>query len=488
MAGTVDTATSPATPADDTSGHGEVVMPRDTSPEDNAEGASTGDGPALADGNLWLHFTRTSDWLGDHPSVPVLDRGEGCHVWDTQGRRYLDGLSGLFCVQAGYGRQEMADAAAAQMRRLPFATNWATAHQPGLDLAAALAERFPGDLDHFFFVNSGSEAVESALKLAQQYHRLNGEPDRVKVISRRFAYHGTTLGALGVTGLPGLSDMFQPLRPVHVHVANTNAYRPQVDDPAAAVEAAIIEAGPETVSMVIAEPVQNAGGSFTPPDGYWASLREICDRHGVLLVADEVITAFGRLGYWTGSERYGVVPDMITFAKGVTSSYASLGGVAFGDRFVEALSREDDTMFMHGSTWGGHPVAAAVALANIGVFESEDLLGNVRRNEAWLGAQLQGLFDNHEIVGDVRGTGYFWALELVADREHKVSFDAEQSERLLRGFLSPRLLDLGLICRADDRDEPVIQISPPLVADRAVLGDLVGILDTVLGEAQDRMR
>ena len=442
----------------------------------------------LADGNLWLHFTRTSDWLGDSPSVPVLDRGEGCYVWDSTGRRFLDGLSGLFCVQAGYGRTEMADAASEQMRRLPFATNWATAHQPAIDLAGALAERFPGDLDHFFFVNSGSEAVESAIKLAQQYHRLNGEPERIKVVSRKYAYHGTTLGALGVTGLPGLSDMFEPLRPVHLHAPNTNAYRPEVDDPAAAMEEMILAAGPQTISAVIAEPVQNAGGSFTPPDGYWQELRAICDRHGILLVADEVITGFGRLGYWTGSEKYGVVPDMITFAKGVTSAYAPLGGVAFGDRFVEALSREKDTMFMHGATWGGHPVAAAVGLANLEVFEKEDLLGNVRANEEWLGGELNRLKVEHEIVGDVRGTGYFWALELVADRDKRVQFTDEQSERLLRGFLSRRLLELGLICRADDRDEPVIQVSPPLIADREVLGELVGILDQVLGEAQKRMR
>jgi adenosylmethionine-8-amino-7-oxononanoate aminotransferase len=254
------------------------------------------------------------------------------------------------------------------------------------------------------------------------------------------------------------------------------------------MEELILEAGPETVSVVIAEPVQNAGGSFTPPDGYWQQLREMCDRHGILLVADEVITGFGRLGYWTGSEKYGVVPDMITFAKGVTSAYAPLGGVAFTDRFVEPLSRDKDSMFLHGATWGGHPVATAVGLANIEVFEKEDVLGNVLANEQWLGDELRRLQAEHEMVGDVRGTGYFWALELVADRDKRVQFTDEQSERLLRGFLSRRLLELGLICRADDRDEPVIQVSPPLVADREVLGELVGILDQVLGEAQKRMQ
>jgi adenosylmethionine-8-amino-7-oxononanoate aminotransferase len=441
----------------------------------------------LADGHLWLHFTRTADWLGAHPTVPVLDRGEGCYLWDQEGKRYLDGLSALFCCQIGYGRQELADAAATQMATLPFATNWGYAHQPALDLAEALAARFPGDLDHVFFVNSGSEAVESAVKLAQQFHHLNGEPERVKVISRNYAYHGTTLGALGVTGLEGLRTPFEPLRPVHLYAPNTNAYRPQHPDPAGAIEELILEAGPETVSVVILEPVQNAGGCFTPPEGYFPRVREICDRYGVLLVCDEVITGFGRLGTWTGSERYGVVPDILTFAKGVTSAYAPLGGMAFTDRIAAALQQEPTTMFLHGATWGGHPVACAVALANLAVIEADDLLGNVQRNGEWFGQQLRGLAERHHIVGDVRGTGYFWAMELVKDREHKVMFDDDESERLLRGFLSTRLLELGLLCRADDRDEPVIQLSPPLIATRDELGEIVGILDQVLGEATKRM-
>jgi adenosylmethionine-8-amino-7-oxononanoate aminotransferase len=443
---------------------------------------------SLADGNLWLHFTRTSDWLGPHPVVPVLARGEGCFLWDVDGKRYLDGLSALFCVQVGYGRQELVDAAAEQMARLPFATNWGYAHPPAIELAGLLAERFPGDLAHLFFVNSGSEAVETAVKLAQQHHRLNGEPDRVKVVSRHYAYHGTTYGALGVTGLAGLREPFEPLRPVHLYGPNTNAYRPEHDDPAAGIEEVILEAGPETVSAVVVEPVQNAGGCFTPPEGYLPRLREICDRHGVLLVCDEVITGFGRLGHWTGSERFGVVPDMVTFAKGVTSGYAPLGGVAFGDRVAASLQQEPTTMFLHGATWGGHPVAAAVACANLRVLEDEAVFDNVRSNEPWLRRELAGLMDAHEIVGDVRGMGHFWAMELVKDREHKVMFDDEETERLIRGFLSSRLLELGLICRADDRDEPVIQLSPPLVADRAVLGEMLGIVDQVLGEATKRMR
>ena len=448
----------------------------------------------LADGNLWLHFTRTSDWIGDSPSIPVLDRGEGCYVWDSNGKRYFDGLSALFCAQIGYGRQELVDAATAQMQQLPFATNWSWAHQPAVDLAGKLAERFPGDLDHFFFVNSGSEAVESAMKLAIQYHRMRGE-DRWKFISRNYAYHGTTFGALGLTGLPGLRKMFEPLRPGHFHAANTNEYRcktsqacPPCDLTCARSFEQIIQAeGPDQIAAIFVEPVQNAGGCFTPPEGYMEEVRAICDRYGILMVYDEVICAFGRLGYWTGAEKYGYQPDMLTFAKGVTSAYQPLGGVAFRRHIGEVLAEDKTSMYLHGSTWGGHPVAAAVALANIEVFESENILQNVRDNGDWFGRQLHDLYDKHEIIGDVRGTGYFWALELVKDRKNKVGFNDEEAERLLRGFLSNRLMELGLICRADDRDEPVIQLSPPLIATQEELGEVIAVLDQVLTEAAKKM-
>jgi adenosylmethionine-8-amino-7-oxononanoate aminotransferase len=448
----------------------------------------------LSDGNLWLHFTRSSDWIGEHPSVPVLDHGEGCYVWDDQGNRYLDGLSALFCAQIGYGRQELVDAATAQMAKLPFATNWGYAHQPAIDLAGKLAERFPGDLDHFFFVNSGSEAVESAMKLAIQYHQMRGET-RTKFVSRNYAYHGTTFGALGLTGLPGLRKMFEPLRPGHFHAPNTNEYRcksslacPPCDLTCArSMEQMIIAEGPDQIAAVFVEPVQNAGGCFTPPEGYLDEVRRICDEYGILMVSDEVICAFGRLGYWTGAEKYGYLPDILTFAKGVTSAYQPLGGLAFRSHIKDVLAQDATSMYLHGSTWGGHPVAAAVALANIEVFEKEDILGNVRRNGEWFGEQLQDLYDRHEIIGDVRGTGYFWALELVKDRRNKIGFDDEETERLLRGFLSNRLIELGLICRADDRDEPVIQLSPPLIAGREELGVILSVLDQVLGEATKKM-
>ena len=448
----------------------------------------------LGDGNLWLHFTRTADWMGDDPSVPVLVGGERCEVVDSDGKRYFDGLSALYCAQLGYGRQELVDAATAQLEKLPFATNWSWAHQPAIDLAAALAERFPGDLDHFFFVNSGSEAVESAMKLAIQYHRARGE-ERWKFISRSRAYHGTSLGALGLTGLPGLRKPFEPLRPGHFHAPNTNQYRcasstacPPCDLACArSIEHIVHAEGPDQIAAIFVEPVQNAGGSITPPPGYLDEVRRICDEHGILMVSDEVICAFGRLGTWTGAEAYGYLPDILTFAKGVTSAYLPMGGLGFRSHVAEQLGREPTSMYLHGSTWGGHPAAAAVALANLEVFESEQILEHVQANGPWLGEQLWELHRRHPVVGDVRGTGYFWALELVRDRESKLGFDAEASEQLLRGFVSPRLLELGLICRADDRDQPVIQISPPLIATRDELSGVVAILDQVLTETADRI-
>ncbi len=451
--------------------------------------------PQLNDGNLWLHFTRTSDWISEQPTVPVLERGEGCYVFDSDGKRYLDALSALFCAQLGYGQPKLDEAATRQLQTLPFATNWGWAHQPAVDLAAALAERFPGDIDHFFFVNSGSEAVESAMKLAIQYHRMRGE-DRWKFISRNYAYHGTTFGALGMTGLAGLRKMFEPLRPGHYHAANTNQYRcsssqqcPPCDLACARSIEQIVQAeGPDQIAAIFVEPVQNAGGSFTPPEGYLEEVRRICDEYGILMVSDEVICAFGRLGYWTGAEAYGYLPDVITFAKGVTSAYQPLGGLGFRRYIGEVLGEDTTSMYLHGSTWGGHPVAAAVALANLEVFEEQGILDNVRKNGPWFGERLWELYDRHTIVGDVRGTGYFWALELVKDRDNKIGFDDEETERLLRGFLSTRLMELGLICRADDRDEPVIQLSPPLIATQTELTEIVEILDQVLGEAAERMR
>ena len=445
----------------------------------------------LARDHLWLHFTRMSAYT--ETEVPIIVRGEGCYLEDVNGKRYLDALAGLFAVQIGYSYgEEVGEAAAAQMRELPFYTNWSYAHPRAIELAAEVASLAPGDLNRVFFVSGGSEAVESAWKLARQYHAARGER-RWKAISRNVAYHGTTMGALSINGIPALRAPFEPLVPEVDHVRNTNRYHRPPGETEQEFTAFLLEdlehtidaAGPESVALVIMEPVQNAGGAFTPPAGYFAGVREICDAHGILLCADEVITGFGRLGSWFGSERYDIRPDLVTCAKGLSSAYASIGAVIARDAVMEPFL-EARSVFTHGITFGGHPVACAIALKNLEIMKRERIVEGVAERADGFRATLAQLLDL-PIVGDLRGTGYFYALELVKDKETRATFSDEESETLLRGFLSGRLFERGLICRADDRGDPVIQVSPPLVAGQAEFDELVGILGDVLAEAWERM-
>ena len=443
--------------------------------------------------HLWLHFTRMSSYADGE--VPVIVRGSGQYVYDQKGKRYLDGLAGLFVSQIGHGRKEVAEAGAQQASELAYFPLWSYAHPRAIELAERLANLAPGDLNRVFFTTSGSEAVESAWKLAKQYFKAVGEPGRYKVLSRDIAYHGTSMGALAITGLPPIKEPFEPLPAGGVRVPNTNFYRAPgfvADDlegfgrwAADEIERAILREGPESVAAVFLEPVQNSGGCFPPPPGYFARVREICDRYGVLLVSDEVICAFGRLGYYFGSQRYHYQPDIITFAKGVTSGYAPLGGMMVSDRLMEPFSTGAAT-FLHGVTFAGHPVSSAVALANLDVFEQEDLLGNVRANEATFRATLEKLHDL-PIVGDVRGDGYFYGIEMVKDKATRETFSDDESERLLRGFLSQALFDAGLICRADDRGDPVIQLAPPLTCGPEHFTEIEQILRSVLTEAWSRI-
>jgi adenosylmethionine-8-amino-7-oxononanoate aminotransferase len=451
------------------------------------------DAQEAAKRNLWLHFTRMSAY--EDADVPVIVRGSGAYVYDQHGRRYLDGLSGLFVTQVGHGRTEIAEAGARQAAELAYFPLWSYAHPKAIELAARLAELAPGSLNRVFFTTSGSEAVESAWKLAKQYFKLTGEPGRYKVISRDIAYHGTSMGALAITGLADIKHPFEPLLPGGVRVPNTNFYRApgflSGDEAefgrwaADEIERAILREGPQSVAAVFLEPVQNSGGCFPPPPGYFQRVREICDRYGVLLVSDEVICAFGRLGYYFGSQRYEYQPDIITFAKGVTSGYSPLGGMMVSDKLMEPFSAGTAT-FLHGITFAGHPVSAAVALANLDIFEKEDLLGNVRANEAAFRATLEKLYDL-PIVGDVRGAGYFYGIEMVKDKVTRETFTDDESERLLRGFLSHALFDAGLVCRADDRGDPVIQLAPPLICGQEHFDEIEGILRAVLTEAWTRI-
>jgi adenosylmethionine-8-amino-7-oxononanoate aminotransferase len=456
------------------------------------QNAHEGDLAKSARDHLWMHFTRMSTY--EKSDVPVIVRGEGAYIWDDKGRRYLDGLAGLFVVQAGHGRQELAEAAAKQASELAFFPLWSYAHPKAVELAERIAHLAPGDLNRIFFTTGGGEAVESAWKVAKQYFKLTGRPLKHKVISRSIAYHGTPQGALSITGIPAAKEMFEPLVPGAHKVPNTNFYRATehgddleafgrwaADRIAEAIEFEV----PDTVAAVFLEPVQNSGGCFPPPPGYFQRVREICDRYDVLLVSDEVICAFGRLGHYFGSDRFGYQPDIITCAKGMTSGYSPIGAMIASDRIMEPFLQGNNS-FAHGYTFGGHPVSAAVALANLDIFEREQLNQHVQETGADFRRTLEKLNDL-PIVGDVRGDGFFYGIEMVKDKATRETFDDDESERLLRGFLSKALFEAGLYCRADDRGDPVIQLSPPLVAGQAEFDEMEQILRSVLTEAWARL-
>jgi adenosylmethionine-8-amino-7-oxononanoate aminotransferase len=443
--------------------------------------------------HLWMHFTRMRSYA--HADVPIIVRGDGCYVEDTTGHRYLDALAGLFSVNIGYGfGREMGEAALEQMTELPFYTTWSYAHPRAVELATEVAELAPGDLKRVFFVSGGSEAVESAWKLARQFYLArDGKAGRYKAIARRLAYHGTTMGALSLNGVPAIRQPFEPLVPEVRHVHNTNRYHRSPDETEEQftaflldeLEHTILAMGPETVCLVHLEPVQSTGGSITPPAGYFRGVRELCDRYDILLSADEVITGFGRLGYWFASERYDIRPDLVTCAKGLSSSYASIGAVITTDRVFDPFLG-DRAMFSHGITFGGHPVMCAIALKNVEIMKRERMNEGVLEHEDAFRRTLEQLLDL-PIVGDVRGTGYFYSVELVKDKDTRAGFEPEESEWLLRGFLSMRLLERGLICRSDDRGDPVIQLSPPLVARQHEFDEITRILGEALTDAWDEL-
>jgi adenosylmethionine-8-amino-7-oxononanoate aminotransferase len=447
---------------------------------------------AEATDHLWLHFSRMAAYRDAPP--PVIVRGEGVRIYDDRGRAYLDGLSGLFVVQVGHGRRELAEAAMRQAEQLAYFPLWSYAHPAAIELSHRLAAAAPGDLNRVFFTTSGGEAVETAWKAAKQYFKLTGKPQKTKVISRLVAYHGTTQGALAITGVPAIKEMFEPLVPGTVHVPNTNIYRAPVfgDDPKAfgrwaadRIEEAILAEGPDTVAAVFLEPVQNAGGSIPPPPGYFERVREICDRHDVLLVSDEVICAFGRLGATFACEKFGFVPDMITCAKGMTSGYSPIGATIVSDRVI-APFLEGTATFPHGYTFGGHPVSCAVGLANLDLMEAERLNQRVLENESAFAATIGRLRDL-PIVGDVRGDGYFQSIELVKDQATRQTLDADEIERVLRGFVSPALFEAGLYARTDNRGDPVVQLAPPLICGQAEFDEMEQILRSVLADAWSRL-
>jgi len=440
--------------------------------------------------HLWMHFSRMGAYENGG-SIPIITKGEGVYIFDDRGKKYIDGIAGLFTSQLGHGRQELADAYDRQAMTLGYFPIWSYAHPRAIELAERLASLAPGDLNHVFFTSSGGEAVETAIKLIKQYFKITGQGTRHKVISRAVAYHGTTQGALSITGIPAAKVMFEPLITGHFKVPNTNFYRAPPNHRqdviefgmwcANRIEEMILFEGPESVAAVFVEPLQNSGGCFPPPAGYLQRVRDICTQYGVIMVCDETITAFGRLGEYFASTRYGVVPDIITCGKGMTSGYFPMGAMIANEKLYEPF-RYGTTSFLHGFTFGGHPAGAAIALANLDIFEREGINEHVRSLEVPFQKTLEKLYDI-PIVGDIRGAGFFWGIEMVKNRETRESFNSDESEQLLRGFLSKALFDNGLYCRADDRGDPVIQLAPPLICTQEHFNEIEAILRRVLLEA-----
>lgn len=433
--------------------------------------------------HLVPHFTRSAAWSSS--SVPIIVRGEGCFVFDEKDDRYLDGLSGLFCVNMGHGRPDVARAGAEQLQRLAYWTNWAAAHPAAIEAAELIASLAPAELSSVFFVNSGSEAVEAAIKLARQYHREQGATGKTKIIARDMAYHGTTMGALSVTGIPRIREPFMPLLSGVRHFPNTLGEQIPEGGTAAdlpslrALNAIIEEEGAETIAVLFAEPVQNSRGALVPPDGYWQELQAICNRHDILLVADEVITAFGRVGSWFASADYGALPDMITFAKGSTSGYAPLGGVIVRDEVMNAVRGGTAGSFIHGATWGGHPVATAIAVANITAMRDEKVLDNVKDLEGRIQEGLDRTLRAHSCVREWRGSGFFYAMEFTGNRQTGRELTEQESVSILREVMPASLSRSRVITRPDDRGATMLTIAPPLVANDEILNELLDSVENV---------
>lgn len=442
--------------------------------------------------NMFLHFTRHSPYFTAKGEIPIITKAQGHHFWDQNGKKYFDGISSLFSVNIGHGRERLAEAAAKQMKQLDYFPIWSNLHAPAIELSERVLSYAPKSLDRVFFTTGGGEANETAWKLAKQYFKMTGKPLKHKMISRMTAYHGTSHGALSLTGIASMKKQFEPLVPSTFRVPNTNWYRAQDDFAteeefamwaANRVEEMILFEDPDTVAAFILEPVQNSGGCFTAPKSYFKRVREICDKYDVLLIADETIDGFGRIGTMFASELYEFEPDMLVCAKGITSAYQPLGALLLSEKLFEPF-KKGTAIFPHGYTFAGHPVACAVALENLNIFEEEDLVGNVRRNAPAFRKTLEKLRDL-PIVGDVRGEGYFYAIELVKDKTTRETFNDAESEKLLRGFLSTDLYNAGLYCRSDDRGDPVVQLAPPLTIGQTEFDYLEQTLRSSLTKAWD---
>ncbi len=438
--------------------------------------------------HLWIYQREPSE-MAEKGGPPVFVGGTDCHVTDIEGNSYLDCMSGLWLKNVGYGRTEIADAAYQQMLELTYMPAGSTA-VPTVKLAEKLAEITPGDLGRCFFTSGGSESVETALKIARAYQRRVGEAGRYRIISRRGSYHGATYGAMSLGGMPSAPRIdYEPLMPGAVHVAQPNPYRCEFggETPdecgircANAVEDLIKFYGPQTVAAVIAEPIASPPGVAVPGDTYWPALRDICTRHGVLLIADEVITGFGRTGRMFACEHWGITPDIMTVAKGITSGYIPMGAAITRKEIADVFVGSEDASFRHIITFGGHPVAAAAALRNIQIMEDEELPQNADEVGSYLLDGLRELYARHESIGDVRGKGLMCGVEVVKDRATKENFPSHVK---LGDRLTGMFRQNGLLLRGGD----AMNIAPPLCATRDDIDEIVTVMDSVFTDLESEL-
>ncbi len=447
--------------------------------------ATTPDAAALLEAardHIWVHTASWSD-VSAEDGLHIFDRGDGAKLWDVRGREYVDGLSGLWVVNAGHGRAEIAEAMGRQAAKLAYASSASFTTGPAVQLADLLGEITPGDLERVFFCSGGSEAVETAIKIAKQVQAMRGFPRRYKIIARRGSYHGMTYGAMSLTASRN-EAYFGPFMYGVSHVSHPDRYRSdfgvegeQADVMAArAVEQEIVSQGPETVAAVIGEPISTAAGLHVPSPTYWRMLREICDKHGVLLIADEVINGFGRSGKMFATEHFGFVPDIMTMAKGLSSGYAPVAAAIVRGPVFEVFKEQPAVAMGHLLTFGGHAAAAAAALANIAIMQREELAKQSAEKGAYLKARLEEL-RAHPTVGDVRGLGLMCALDLVRNKETRAKFGKESK---FAKRLNELVIERGLVTRVWD----VMHFAPPLVITRDEIDRMVTVADEALSIAE----
>jgi len=433
--------------------------------------------------HLWIHSLASDDlqkW-----NFPIITEGKGIRIKDIQGNEYIDCISGVWVVNVGHGREEIAQAAYEQMKKIAYVNVFGFSNQPAIDLAKKLTSLTPGDLNRVYFANSGSEAVESAIKITRNYHYNKGNGKKVKLISRMGSYHGVTMGALSLNNAKYVSRAaFEPLMPGAIQVPGIDCYRCPFEKEypesktfcARHIEDVILAEGPDTVAGIIAEPISAANGGFVPVPEYWPILRQICDKYDMLLIADEVINGYGRTGKWFAIEHFGVQPDLMTTAKGITSGYAPLAAVYVSDKVYENFAGDKSKNYHHGLTFAGNPMSCAVSLKNIEIMERENLVENSRIQGDYLKGRLEGLKDRHQMIGDVRGLGLLLQVELVRDRQTRQTFAPDID---LGSVLDPILKKNGLLSRVWGS----IQVAPPLCITREECDEIVDIIDRSLTEA-----